>query len=92
MDNTNIINLRIRAELSQQKLAELAGITASAISMIEAGQREPLLSTVIAIADVFNVSLDEIANRSSINEFCARIELTKLKQIMREINQLTKGE
>ena len=42
-------NIRVDSNLSISDLAELSGISASAISRIERGQREPLFSTVIKI-------------------------------------------
>jgi transcriptional regulator with XRE-family HTH domain len=41
---------RIRAGLSQQQLAELAGIGASAVSRLERGERDPLLTTLLQVA------------------------------------------
>lgn len=48
-------DIRVDSNLSISELAELSGISASAISRIERGQREPLFSTVIKIVDSLNV-------------------------------------
>ena len=47
-------NIRVDSNLSISDLAELSGISASAISRIERGQREPLFSTVIKIVNSLN--------------------------------------
>ena len=46
--------LRVDNNLSISELAELSGISASAISRIERGQREPLFSTVVEIVNSLN--------------------------------------
>lgn len=52
---------RKRRNLSQVRLADLAGITQSTLSNYENGRREPAVSTLIRIAEVLDVSLDELA-------------------------------
>lgn len=47
-------NIRVDSNLSISELAELSGISASAISRIERGQRDPLFSTVIEIVNSLN--------------------------------------
>ena len=42
--------MRARQELSQEKLAQAAGLTAAAISQIESGEREPGFSTIVRLA------------------------------------------
>lgn len=50
------------ATLSQ--LAEAVGISTRAIKYYASGEREPSLSTLIALADYFDVSLDYLVGRS----------------------------
>lgn len=47
-------NIRVDSNLSITELSELSGISASAISRIERGQREPLFSTVVEIVNSLN--------------------------------------
>lgn len=47
-------NIRVDSNLSISELSKLSGISASAISRIERGQREPLFSTVIDIVNSLN--------------------------------------
>ena len=67
MDN-NIIGKSIkekRLELgfSQQKLAQLIGVTHTAISYWENGVNVPNVPDVWKLADVMNISIDELIGR-----------------------------
>jgi len=56
--------LRKQAGLSQQKLAEKAGLSYNAITKLEQGAaKQPTIQTVIKLADAFGVSLDELVGR-----------------------------
>ncbi|MBA1447059.1 MAG: helix-turn-helix transcriptional regulator, partial [Gammaproteobacteria bacterium] len=59
-----LVLLRKQAGLSQSELARMAEVTPSAICMIEAGDREPKLSTALAIADALHVSIYALVGRS----------------------------
>lgn len=54
---------RQELNLKQSELAEKAGITLSAISNYEQGLREPKLNVLIKIADIFDMTLDELVGR-----------------------------
>ena len=47
-------------EMTQQKLAELAGVTRQTIIAIEANKYSPSLILAFRIAQAFNVSLEEL--------------------------------
>lgn len=47
-------DIRLDSNLSISELSKLSGISASAISRIERGQREPLFSTVVEIVNSLN--------------------------------------
>ncbi|MBB1472605.1 helix-turn-helix transcriptional regulator [Luteimonas sp. MC1782] len=49
---------RIRRQLSQAKLARLAGCSVSYLSMLENSKRDPTLSTIQSIADALRVPLE----------------------------------
>jgi transcriptional regulator with XRE-family HTH domain len=51
---------RLRRELSQSDLARLAGVSPSAISQVERGERGLSLETLLALAGRLNVTLDEL--------------------------------
>jgi transcriptional regulator with XRE-family HTH domain len=50
--------------ISQRQLAESLGISLRAYKYYEAGEREPTVSVLIALADYFSVSLDYLVGRS----------------------------
>jgi transcriptional regulator with XRE-family HTH domain len=56
--------LRLARRLSQSDVARMAGISPSAISQAEAGRRGLGLDTVVAIAEGFGVTLDELVGTS----------------------------
>ncbi len=58
---------KIRKEkgLSHEKLANLAGLTRSAISMIESEQRTPTILTCLKIAEALEVSLGDLLKEVS---------------------------
>jgi repressor LexA len=59
--------LRERESLSQSALASKLGVSKSAISMYEAGNRQPDFETEETIADFFNVSLDFLRGKDTKN-------------------------
>lgn len=52
--------LRREAELSQDALAEKADLERTFISFLERGERQPTISTIIALAAALSVAADEI--------------------------------
>lgn len=59
--------LRKQAGLSQKELAEKIGISWRGYQNYELGLREPQLSTLIALADFYDLSLDELVCRERSN-------------------------
>ena len=55
--------LRQSLQLTQEKLAELSGLSPAFIGHIERGTRVPSFETVCKIADSLGCSLDELAGR-----------------------------
>lgn len=58
MLSSRIAFLRREAGMSQSQLASKLSISASAVGMYEQGRRIPDLDTLIALANLFDVSLD----------------------------------
>lgn len=56
-------SLRRREKLTQAQLAERLGISKSAVSMYERGQREPELELLERMADCFHVSVNALLGR-----------------------------
>lgn len=55
--NNTLRSLRQQAELSQQELGDRLGISKSAVSMYERGERTPDLELLERMADFFDVDL-----------------------------------
>ena len=61
-----LVYLRKRDGLSQQALANKTKLTRSAVSMYETGQREPDFETLEVLADFFNVNMDTLLGKSTV--------------------------
>jgi len=61
-----IRELRRIKDITQQKLSESIGIQQNTLSAWEKGKHDPPLTKFIALADIFNVTLDELAGRDRI--------------------------
>lgn len=59
-----ILALRDERKLSQVALAKEVGITSRTYQRYEAGEREPLMSTLVRMADFYGVSMDYLAGRT----------------------------
>ena len=53
----NLLRIRQARRLSQEALAERAGVHRTQISLFETGQRQPLLETLIRLAGALEVTL-----------------------------------
>ena len=51
---------RVESEYSQEKLAEIVGVTRQTIGMIEAGNYNPSLNLCIAICKALNRTLNDL--------------------------------
>jgi len=61
-----ILSLREEKKLSQAAVAKETGITTRTYQRYEAGEREPMISTLIRIADLYAVSIDYLVGRSDV--------------------------
>ena len=60
----NILNLRKAANLTQEQIAERIGVARQTIAKWENGDSVPDIDSCSRIADMFNVSLDDLVNYS----------------------------
>ena len=60
----NLKEIRKAHKKTQEELAKALGVSRSTIGMYESGAREPDFETLEAIADYFNVSMDDLAGGS----------------------------
>lgn len=58
-------NLRIEKHLRQDQVARLVNVEKSSISMYETGMRQPSYTTLVRLADVFNVTTDYLLGRTN---------------------------
>ena len=66
MLSSNIKKLRKQHNLSQEQLAQKAGITYSTLIKIESGNNtNPTLDTLTKLAGVFKISLDELVGKDT---------------------------
>ena len=56
--------LREQKRISRIVLSELCGLDPDAVRKYERGEREPTMSSLVAIADFFDVSVDYLVGRS----------------------------
>ena len=73
MDKKRLLGARIkqirkRLRLSQEKLAERAGISAQYISNIERGRENPTLDLLLRLADSLRVSLSDMCDFESLED------------------------
>ena len=59
----HLFQLRTARKLTQKGIAEKIGVSWRAYQNYELGLREPQLSTLVALADFYEISLDELACR-----------------------------
>lgn len=76
--NEVLVSLRKKLGLSQQELANRLGMTRSAISMYETGQREPDLETLEIFADFFNVDMNTLTGHNALSEDKKKEEIDRL--------------
>ncbi len=56
---------RVNKGLSQEKVAELLGVSRQAVTKWENNQTSPSSDNLIALSSIYNISLDELANNKS---------------------------
>lgn len=61
--NENLKHYRTLSGLTQKSLADNLNITVRAYQRYESGEREPKLDVLIALADIFCISLDDLIGR-----------------------------
>lgn len=69
--NENLKTARERRGLSQKEMAERIGVAKSTYSLYESGNREPNVQTIKKIADILNVSADELLGLDEIPQTIA---------------------
>lgn len=60
-----IKKFRRERDLTQEQLAEYLNVSVPAVSQWESGKTVPDVSTILALANFFDVTLDELFDRTS---------------------------
>ena len=80
--------LRTARKITQTRVAELLGVSPRVYTRWENGDATPLFATVVKIADILDVSLDELAGRKGANGD-ARIHNPELHRLYEKVDQLS---
>lgn len=59
----NLKMLRQEKNIGQVELAQKIGVSKGIISLWESGKREPTMSSLIALSNFFNVSIDYLVGK-----------------------------
>lgn len=107
--NYELIGMRIQElrkgkRISQEKLAEMVDLSTQYMSQIENAKRKASLNTIVCVANVLEISVDEILNGNQImrsGEYNAEVEAIFLDcnvyekrviyQIITETKRILKG-
>jgi len=81
--------LREARGLTQVRLAELLDTSPRVYNRWETGAALPRLDTLVQLADLLEVSLDELVGRTEPHEPDLKIRNPKLHQLYREIDRLS---
>lgn len=81
-------DLRQQRQLTQVRVAELVGIGIRVYHRWENGNATPHFDALLRLADVLDISLDELAGREPVNEDSA-IHNHELHQLVRQVDQLS---
>lgn len=61
----NVKRYRKEADMTQAQLAEKIGVAQTFVGLIERGERQPSIETLVALADVFNVEVDRLLKENA---------------------------
>ena len=82
--------LRTARKLTQTRVAELLGVSPRVYTRWENGDATPLFATLVKIADILDVSLDELAGRKETDaNSAAAIHNPELHRLYKKVNQLS---
>jgi transcriptional regulator with XRE-family HTH domain len=80
--------LRTARKLTQTRVAELLSVSPRVYTRWENGDATPLFGTVVKIADILDVSLDELAGRKE-SDGEAKIHNHELHRLYKKVDQLS---
>ncbi len=77
----NLKKLRNRENISQQKLADIIGVSQQSINKYENHNIEPDIATLVLLADYFNTSIDYLVGHTDIERRIEKVYSDKLNEI-----------
>ena len=80
--------LRTARKVTQTRVAELLGVSPRVYTRWESGDATPIFATVVKIADILDVSLDEMAGRTETDPE-AKIHNPELHRLYQKVDQLS---
>ena len=86
----NLKLLREKNKLTQQIVSQHLKITKAVYAKFETGSAEPNLKLMVKMADLYNVSLDELAGRQFTPNGKVIDQLIMKKEMAKEINTMVK--
>lgn len=75
-----IFSLRKSRNLTQEQLAEQLNVSRQSISKWESGQATPELEKVVAMSQIFDVTIDYLLKPSEIDELSVKTEILEKQQ------------
>lgn len=79
-----ISEIRKRQHLSQERLAERAGISAQYVSNIERGKENPTLDLLLRLAEALRVSLGQMCDFETVDDMNQRKMRSSIGAILKE--------
>jgi transcriptional regulator with XRE-family HTH domain len=88
-----IKDFRIKQGLTQQQLADEAGVTLRTIQRIENGEVKPSLHSLNSLGRVLNADLSELSPKSEVKpyEFSFTLKITDMNQFLNDLKALVKN-
>lgn len=70
----NLRRLRIQSDLMQKEIASILNVSVRTFQGWENGRTEPNIEKLIQIADIFNITIDDLVGRTSMTSHEASSE------------------
>lgn len=84
--------LRISHQMTQDQLAQKAGLAKSTISMYENGNREPDLEQLEIFADIFNVDMNRLTGKLNERQLAANVGNELWEKLSKDETKLALAE
>lgn len=79
---------RKKANMSQEELADKLNVSRQAVSKWERGESSPDTDNLIALASLYNITLDDLLNKDPDEAFTSKKESKFVKKSVKKFNLL----